>query len=411
MKTADSRPEITIVGGGLAGLFAAISAAEAGARVAVHEAGRTLGGRARSADGDWRANYGPHALYGDGPLVPWLRSTQLLPDLRRPPATGFRVRIDGALKRAPLALIRAILRLTSTAPEDATFEEWAKQRTSIAPTGAAAGFASLPTFHPCPERLSAAFVAERFRRLTRRASSVRYVAGGWSSLVDRLEARAGELGVSIQLGSHVSELPGPPVIVATSASSAEQLLGYELPQAGTKVALLDVGLRDGGRDGPFAVLDLDDRTYVARYSAIDRGLAPEGSHLVQASAPMRDGETHAEATTRLERGIEAIWPNWSSDCRWRRKALAENATGAVDLPGRTWRDRPKIEQPGGVFLAGDYVAAPGLLSEVSWASALEAATLACAWQPVGDVAPAATTHEAGSAPSDSPLTPEVKPCR
>jgi hypothetical protein len=48
-------------------------------------------------------------------------------------------------------------------------------------------------------------------------------------------------------------------------------------------------------------------------------------------------------------------------------------SGALDPPGATWRDRPAIDRGGGVFVAGDMVAAPGLLSEVAWASAVEAA--------------------------------------
>ena len=46
-------------------------------------------------------------------------------------------------------------------------------------------------------------------------------------------------------------------------------------------------------------------------------------------------------------------------------------TGAIDLPGTTWRDRPAIDRGNGIFLAGDQVAAPGLLSEVAFASACE----------------------------------------
>ena len=42
---------ITVVGGGFAGLTAAITAAEAGAKVTVYEAHHTLGGRARTAEG------------------------------------------------------------------------------------------------------------------------------------------------------------------------------------------------------------------------------------------------------------------------------------------------------------------------------------------------------------------------
>jgi hypothetical protein len=48
----------------------------------------------------------------------------------------------------------------------------------------------------------------------------------------------------------------------------------------------------------------------------------------------------------------------------------------VDTPGSTWRDRPPIDQGDGIYLVGDMVAAPGLLSEVAHHSALHAARLA-----------------------------------
>ena len=53
-------------------------------------------------------------------------------------------------------------------------------------------------------------------------------------------------------------------------------------------------------------------------------------------------------------------------------------TGALDPPGKTWRDRPAIDRGDGVFLAGDMVAAPGCLSEIAWASAVQAGELAVA---------------------------------
>ncbi|MFL5829829.1 MAG: NAD(P)-binding protein, partial [Solirubrobacteraceae bacterium] len=54
--------EINVVGGGLAGLIAAITCAEAGAPVRLLEAHEELGGRARSMPGPYKANLGPHAL-------------------------------------------------------------------------------------------------------------------------------------------------------------------------------------------------------------------------------------------------------------------------------------------------------------------------------------------------------------
>ena len=56
-------PQITIVGAGIAGLVAAIACAEEGAKVRLLEAHEQLGGRARSTDGPYKANLGPHAIY------------------------------------------------------------------------------------------------------------------------------------------------------------------------------------------------------------------------------------------------------------------------------------------------------------------------------------------------------------
>jgi phytoene dehydrogenase-like protein len=60
--------DITVVGGGLAGLVASIASAENGARVRLHEAHQTLGGRARASAPPFIAHEGPHVLYDDGPL-------------------------------------------------------------------------------------------------------------------------------------------------------------------------------------------------------------------------------------------------------------------------------------------------------------------------------------------------------
>ena len=74
----------------------------------------------------------------------------------------------------------------------------------------------------------------------------------------------------------------------------------------------------------------------------------------------------------LEHLLDLGYPGWQERQTWRRQGLANGRTGALDLPCRTWRDRPVVDRGDGVFLAGDMVAAPGLLSEVSFASALHA---------------------------------------
>ena len=67
---------------------------------------------------------------------------------------------------------------------------------------------------------------------------------------------------------------------------------------------------------------------------------------------------------------------WREGVLWRRGHVVVDSTGAVDPPGATWHDRPAVDQGDDVYLAGDAVAAPGLLSEVAVNSGVQAARLA-----------------------------------
>jgi hypothetical protein len=373
-----SGPQVTIVGGGIAGLVAAIRCAQQGNQVQLHEATGKLGGRARSADGPYSANYGPHALYGDGPFYAWLRKERLLPKLARPNVATVRVRSDGQMRRMPRSVIAAALRLRGTAPADVDYRTWASERAGVRAVEAAIGLLSLPTFHHDPGRLSAAFCQERFHRLIYGGSRVRYVIGGWNVLIDKVAQRAIDLGVQIETNARVTELPQPPVILAVPLSAARHLLpDRDLDADGSRVALLDVAVRREGRS-PRAVIDLTERLYVTRTSGPDPTVAPTGEELIQSSAGLRPGESIEQATQRIEAVIDAGFPEWRGRETWRRRSLAENASGAIDLPGRSWRDRPAIDQGNGMYLVGDAVAAPGLLSEVSYNSASEAAKLIAA---------------------------------
>ncbi len=79
---------------------------------------------------------------------------------------------------------------------------------------------------------------------------------------------------------------------------------------------------------------------------------------------------------RVEQLLDAAFAGWRERETWRRRQVMDGRTGALDGPGKTWRDRPAIDRGGGVFLAGDMVGAPGCLSEIAWASAVKASTLA-----------------------------------
>jgi glycine/D-amino acid oxidase-like deaminating enzyme len=183
---------ITIVGAGVAGLTAAITAAEAGAPVVLFDAREAPGGRARSLDGPYRANLGPHVLYKDGPMYAWLQERGLLPAIAGVPLTGLRLRYGGELHRTPpLSLIPSSLKLRGRrAPVDESFRAWAARHTDGRTAELLSSAAGVFSFHHDPGALSAAFVWQRtVRTLLTPPPAARYVRGGWGTLIDGLDAR------------------------------------------------------------------------------------------------------------------------------------------------------------------------------------------------------------------------------
>ncbi|MEU4079751.1 FAD-dependent oxidoreductase [Streptomyces venezuelae] len=374
--------KLTIIGGGFAGLTAAITAAEAGTKVTLHEAHRTLGGRARTAEGTYLTNDGPHALYSGGPHWTWLKQRGLLGPLAPLPFTeSLRLRFHraGALRRTPpLGLLRQSLRTPEQAPVDQDFLSWATGLVGERAAREAAAYSAVALFHHDPGALSARFVQERLHRSAALPPEAHYVRGGWGRLIERMAARAWETGVRIETSSRVESLPlgEGPVVVATALPAAARLLDDpSLTWDSGRTVLFDLALRTRNGD-PFAISDLDAPGWVERFTAQDPSLAPAGQQLLQAQLPIGPGETKADGVAHAERLLDIGFPGWRERTAWRRESVSQGRTGAVDRPGTTWRDRPAVDRGDGVYLVGDQVAAPGVLSEVSFTSAVEAVSLA-----------------------------------
>jgi hypothetical protein len=171
---------------------------------------------------------------------------------------------------------------------------------------------------------------------------------------------------TLKVGDEAAErMPDGPTILAVPMRAATRLLGAAPAGAGegTTTALLDLGLVRRRTD-PYVVSDLDAPGFCETFTVADPSLAPAGQHLVQTQAGMRPDETLDAAVARLEALVDSAYTGWRARETWRRRARIIDETGALDLPGCTWRDR--------VWLVNDRVAAPGLLSEVTHHAALDA---------------------------------------
>ncbi|HEU5417983.1 MAG TPA: FAD-dependent oxidoreductase [Streptosporangiaceae bacterium] len=398
--------DLTVIGAGLTGLTAAIEAAERGWRVTVAEAHSAPGGRARTLPGPFRAGIGPHAVYVDGPWWAWLERRGLTPAVVGAPPGVSLVRAGGRLGPWPPELSRAIGALPARAPVQESFRAWLLRHADARMAEAIIGLVFIPTFDHDPGRLSAAFAQERLRRAL--AGGARYVAGGWSALTGLLAGRAACLGVQIRTQARAAALPAGATILATSLATARQLTGdRSLSWPGARVALFDLGLRAGPGPAWFRVMDLDDRIYAARYSLADPSLAPPGHDLLQIAAACPPRERKADAERRVQRLLDQSWPGWRAAVVWHRSSVRVHCTGAVDLPGSTWRDRPAVGRSETLAVASDQSAAPGLLAETAIAAAQQAVRhLAgtAGQSPARPAAPEPPGHS-GGAPGEAPGRP------
>ncbi|MCI3948807.1 MAG: putative dehydrogenase, partial [Acidimicrobiales bacterium] len=89
MDIDERTTDVLVVGGGLAGLAAATTAARAGRQVTLLEARSEPGGRARTAEQDgFLLNEGPHALYRQGEGLAVLRDLGIEPSGSEPKVAG-----------------------------------------------------------------------------------------------------------------------------------------------------------------------------------------------------------------------------------------------------------------------------------------------------------------------------------
>src|SRR5205085_2969374 len=159
-----------------------------------------LGGRARSSDGPYKTNLGPHALLSNSPFWRWLGQRGVLPPHARPPLSGVRFRWRDDIRRVPAvgAAVAALRLRGRTAPVDRDFRTWATEQVGADAAEALARSAGILTYHHDPGELSAAFVWEPLvRGLLAAPPAARYPIGGWTAIIELMRDCALSLGVSI----------------------------------------------------------------------------------------------------------------------------------------------------------------------------------------------------------------------
>ncbi len=418
---------VVVVGGGLAGLSAAIAAARDGASVALLERASEPGGRAiTTSTKGFLFNIGPHALYaGAEEMLVDLGVTVAggYPPLNRTVAWrgGRRYRLPlgpGSLLTTGLLGVRdkveagrllVGLRSIDTRPlQGITAREWLdtairspRVRALIESTFRVTSYAN------APEIASAAAHLDQLQAALGR-NPVRYIDGGWQTIVDGLRERAVEAGVSIRTAARVDtvmpsedgwrlrlasreELRADAVILATSPREAAQMIegiaaptlaGWASGSTPVQAAALDIALSRAPRPRQNCSIGIDRPLYFSIHTAAAR-LAPDGGAVIHALMylPPAGDHNYIAIERELEWLVDQLQPGWRDLLVHRRflpHVTVSNAFVTAAGGGLPGRPGPAVPGEPGLFVAGDWVGPTGMLTDAALASGMAAGRLAAA---------------------------------
>jgi phytoene dehydrogenase-like protein len=389
----NSHRKAIVIGGGPAGLVAAIRLAEGGVATTLLEAGTKLGGRAASERrGGFFLNQGPHALYVGGPAIRELRALGIELDWWNPVSPSSVFVRAGKPKRSPggllglARLLRPILRGDPKQLANLSTTEWIEGilRSEDARATAAAAV-RVTTFVADQDALSAEVAATQLR--IGLSPGVRYLEGGWQSLVDALVAKANDAGASLRTRAAARLIHGEvggwtvaldeetlhaDVLVAAAGGpdAAAKLLGDKAPPApgpAAEVSVLDLGLRRLPRRSRRFALGVDQPTYLSRHSSPDH----RDGHLLSLAGYAR------QPRPALENLADTVQPGWREQVVFERFLPRMVAVSAIPTPSSGGlAGRPAVDRGDGLFLAGDWVGPEGWLVDAAIASGARAAAAA-----------------------------------
>lgn len=409
---------VIVVGGGIAGLLAAIELAQGGVQVTLFEKAAEPGGRARTRNlQGFLLNQGPHALYRNGAFkreldrlgIAYSGGRELagtrkaiwrgqLYDL--PVSTGSLVRTNLFGIRDKISFARLLKSVTRGATGIGSFADWLDtQALSPAVRASMEALGRLQSYANGPSSVSAAKMLEQMRI---GLGGTLYVDAGWASLVSGLAEAAIKAGARLNYGVAAVRVtteggrtrillrdgseciadaailalgPREASILAPEISSLAVEAGEALP---VRANTLDLALKRMPAGAHDFALGVDDPLYFSLHSGSAK-LALAGGAVVHIAKYLPVGEGPArDAGEELESVADLVMPGWRKEEVARQQL--RGMTVSHGLP-RSDRPRPGVVLPdaAGVFIAGDWVGDEGMIGDAAAASAVKAARSAIEW--------------------------------
>lgn len=412
--------DVAVIGGGLAGLIAAIELVRAGKSVRVLEKSGKLGGRAMTVDKNGALfNLGGHALYlggeanraferyglkltGSKPsakgLAIWNNTLSPLPG---DPMTLLSSKLLGWSGKAKLmSTMVKLMRADFASVPKISLREWAE--TEIGDPMVRHIFYSLcrtATYTTDPDYQAAGPVLRQVKSSL--TTGVKYLDGGWQSIIDQLRDTAITLGVDIVTGTSVVEIKhdqgkvqglvyasgdtasvdnvistAPPAATYLMVKGAENtiLQRWKDEARPATVASLDLALKRLPVANRHFAMGLDRPVFFSDHSRAAK-LSENGTIVVHLTKYNGPGRQDAEADeSLLKQTMSLLHPGWEREVVSRQ--YLPHITVVHDYPhlGRTKSETgPGIPEIQGLYVAGDWASHGEMLADASAASAVRAA--------------------------------------
>ncbi|MEK3780685.1 MULTISPECIES: phytoene desaturase family protein [Paenibacillus] len=406
--------DIAVIGGGLTGLTAAVYLARAGKSVIVLEKENQLGGLAQTVKLNGALfNLGPHAMYEGGAALRILNELGCLPEggyaskgsmigIIREKIVEVPKDLTSAESREWSSLMGGIGQINAESIRSISLQQWADD--NILHERVRLLFLAMCrqwTYCDAMDLMSAGFA---IRQGQLAGNGVRYVEGGWQSVVNNLRDAAIHAGASFVTGngaqqiqiknglvhgvelSDGKEVKVSVVIAAIGPHELCRLLpgadGLSISRWKAQArplyaACLDVALRHFPYPERVFALGLDAPLYFSKHSGPVK-LSDNGALVLHAmryngNDNRRDAQADKKALTDL---LDLLEPGWEKEVvaiRFSPNVLVGHDSRTIHQNGNGLTPSPVVPDVHGLFVAGDWVGTEGRLADAGMASAKQAA--------------------------------------